>query len=738
MFSLELRSIFKDLEMKIMSLIANCVLFIIILADICLYDTLNAQIQSTDAKYIRRTGSLQNHYSAYGSERAWNNSYYEGLIWPADYLYQDNAVIKRSWLGCQNFVDQDGLIWEAYGIYLSAGFVGESVFPIELKQTAKFQPPTVIVDGSNLTLPYLEDVDEINPDQIPDRIVTNVINTSMGLTMDRTIYAFTQQYHDNYHIKIFTFTNTGNTDYDSDIERHGPLLGVRIGWGIRYSVSREGSFAIGDGQSWGKHTWVTKRGEDYPQHANEEITLDNPIVDWIRCGFCWAGQSEINAFDNIGGPYLSRDGRLAAPQNAGIAILHVDKNATDHSDDPNQPTTLGWHAGDTYPGMNTVSRAELPKMIQQYAMLSGIPFSGLGGNDRFWETYRDQKKDPYLVHNDGGGTNLWINYGPFDLQEGESFVIVEAEGVAGLSRPMCEEIGQRWKKAYDDPNDKGPFVLPDGSTTPDKDTYKDTWVYTGQDSILLTFSRAKRNFDMDYQIPQPPLPPTLFEVNSGGDKISLSWGPSASEGEPDFGGYRIYRAEGKSDTVFKEIFACGFGTANSTIVHNYDDVKAVRGISYYYYIEAFNDGSNNNTNANPHGSLHSSRFYTKTNEPAYLRRPGGEVLKAIRIVPNPYYLNADLQRLLFLGESNKIMFYNIPGRCTIKIYTERGDLVDTIEHTDGSGDQAWFSVTSSRQTVVSGVYIAHIEVSEDIRDNNTGKIIFSKGDSINKKFIIIR
>ncbi len=714
--------------MKIANKIVILTFLFLFLAGLNLPGKLDAQVQSTEKRYVR-IGSFQNHYSAYASERAWNNSYYEGLIWPADYLYQDNAVIKRTFLGCENFTDQDGLNWENYGIYFSADFVGKSVFPVVLKQTAKFDPPTVFVDGNNITAVYAGDVDEIDPTQIPDRIVTNIVNTSMGLTVNRTIYAFSQQYHDNYHIKIFTLTNTGNTDYDDEIERHGPLYGVRIGWGIRYSVCREGASAIGGSQSWGQHTWVTRRGENYAEHAGEQITLDNPIVDWIRCGFAWAGQNQTdNAFDNIGGPYLTRDGRLTAPQHAGIAILHVDKSATDHSDDPNEPVTLGWHAGDTYPGMNSVSRAELDKMKQQYKMLSGVPFNGLGGNERFWETYKDQKKDPYLVHNDGGGTNLWINYGPFDLQEGESVVIVEAEGVNGINRQLCEEIGRRWKKAYLDANDKGPFTLPDGSTTTDEDKYKDDWVYTGRDSIMLTFSRAKRNYDMGYQIPEPPQPPPLFEVTSGGDRISLTWAASPSEGEADFAGYKIYRGVGKADTTYSEIFACGKGTSNPEIVHQFDDITAIRGLSYYYYISAFDDGSNNNTDANPHGSLYSSRFYTRTTEPAYLRRPGGDLLgfslKDIRVVPNPFYFSSDRDNLRFLGEPDKIMFYNIPGKCTIKIYTERGDLIQTLEHTDGSGDAAWLSVTSSRQVVVSGIYIAHIETPD--------------GQSINKKFIIIR
>jgi len=689
-----------------------------------------AQVEGTEKRYVR-IGSLQSHFSAYGSERAWNNVYYEGLIWPADYPYQDNAVIKRAWIACQDFTDANGRHWEAYGIYFALGYVGVSLFPIELKQTAKFKPPVVYVDGKNITAPYAKDVDEIDPNQLPDRIITNVVNTSMGLTMTRRILVFSQQYHDNYFIKEFTFTNTGNVDYDDEIELQAPLKGVRIGWGVRYSVCREGAYKIGDGQSWGKHTWVTRRGEDYADHVGEKITEANPIVEWLRCGFAWAGQSAKNAYDNIGAPDIKGDGRLCAPQHAGIVVLHVDKSATDKSDDPNQPVVLGWHAGDTYPGLGDMSPDVEGNMIKLYDMLSGNPYKGLGGNERFYEKYHEQHPDPFTVHNDAGGTNIWITYGPFDLNPGESITIVEAEGVAGLSREMCEKIGRRWKKAYDDPTDKGPFILPDGSTTTDKDQFKNAWVYTGRDSILLTFGRAKRNYDLHYQIPQPPLPPPMFEVKSGGDRITLSWKPSPSESEPDFAGYKIYRAVGKPDTTYELIYDCGPG------VTSFDDLTAQRGVSYYYYIVAYNDGSNNTTGeANPTGSLHSSRFYTRTTEPAFLRRQAGKSLDDIRVVPNPYNVRA--RELQYPGEPDKIMFLDIPGHCTIRIYTERGDLIQTIYHEDGSGDESWNLVTSSRQVVVSGIYIAQFTVTEDCYDPETKQLLYRKGDTAYRKFVVIR
>ncbi|MBN2572267.1 MAG: hypothetical protein JXA68_09075, partial [Ignavibacteriales bacterium] len=67
----------------------------------------------------------------------------------------------------------------------------------------------------------------------------------------------------------------------------------------------------------------------------------------------------------------------------------------------------------------------------------------------------------------------------------------------------------------------------------------------------------------------------------------------------------------------------------------------------------------------------------------------------------------------------------IPGRCKIQIFTELGELIYTIDHTDGSGDASWRSVTQSNQVIVSGVYIAVITNSDT-------------GEKAIKKFVIIR
>ncbi len=697
----------------------------------------NSQVSGSKQQHIR-VGSLQSHFTAYGAERAWNNSYYQGLQWPADYPFQDNSVIERSWVAVQDFSDEEGRLWPNYALYHLLDYVGLSIFPIEHKQTAKFTIPDVYVDGTNINAPFKSDIDDVDPTQIADRIISNIINTSMGLTVSRKIYAFSQQYHDDYFIKVFTYTNTGNTDYDNTIELNAPLKGLRIGKGTRYSTSREGSANLGRGQVWGKFSWITRRGENYADHQNDLITESNPVVDWLRAGFSWAGQSSLIDYDVIGGPDVLGGGRLTAPQHAGSAILHVDKSATDSNDDPAQPAFLGWHAGDTFPRLGDLN-TNTP-MSQVYDMISGIPFEGQGGVERMDERYMSSNPDPNTISkNDGGGANLWYGYGPFDLEPGESIRIVEVESVSGLSRIMCEKIGRRWKTAHDNSSDTGPFDMPDGTNTTDEDVYKNAWFYTGQDSIMKAFGRAKRNYDSNFEIPQPPLPPKLVEITSGGDRISLSWSPSESENDPDFGGYRIYRAVGKPDTIFSEIFACGIGTDNPELVTAYDDKSPQRGFSYYYYLTAFNDGSNNTSgDTNPTGQLESGRFYTKTNAAAFLQREAGRRIEDSRVVPNPYNIKAQNIQFGTDLDKNRIMFLNIPAFCTIKIFTERGDLIKTLEHTNGSGDEAWNSVSSSRQIVVSGIYIAHIKVTQDYIDPVTKETLYKKGESVIRKFIIIR
>jgi hypothetical protein len=82
-------------------------------------------------------------------------------------------------------------------------------------------------------------------------------------------------------------------------------------------------------------------------------------------------------------------------------------------------------------------------------------------------------------------------------------------------------------------------------------------------------------------------------------------------------------------------------------------------------------------------------------------------LDRIVVVPNPYYDKALLNN--YSAEPNKIMFFNLPGKCTIRIFTVAGELVRIIQHTDGTSDESWNQITEFNQLVYTGVYIYHVE-----------------------------
>jgi hypothetical protein len=83
------------------------------------------------------------------------------------------------------------------------------------------------------------------------------------------------------------------------------------------------------------------------------------------------------------------------------------------------------------------------------------------------------------------------------------------------------------------------------------------------------------------------------------------------------------------------------------------------------------------------------------------------------VVPNPYIASASFEpeRFAISGRGERrIEFRGLPERCTIRIYTVTGALVQTLEH-DGSNDGyvAWNLRTRDNFDLAPGLYIFHVE-----------------------------
>jgi hypothetical protein len=113
----------------------------------------------------------------------------------------------------------------------------------------------------------------------------------------------------------------------------------------------------------------------------------------------------------------------------------------------------------------------------------------------------------------------------------------------------------------------------------------------------------------------------------------------------------------------------------------------------------------------------------KTNITKFQKNIGAvEKMSKVYAVPNPFILNSG-----FAGQSedvDKIGFYGLPEKCTIRIFSYSGQLVETIEHDNALYSNAWFQVTRNEQEIASGVYFFVVTTPE--------------GETAKGKFVVIK
>jgi len=591
-------------------------------------------------------------------------------------------------------------------------------------------PPTITVDGAVLSEPFPLDGDEVAPDKIPgtaDIMVESHVRNWMGLEIHQKVLAWSQHNHDDYAIWDLTITNTGNIDHDDEVELPNQTIHDL------YIMRQYEIFPNRSEREWG--SWYGCRPGD-----SLRITFSYPY-------------RRSQDYDDFG--YTrSSTGWIRGPVWGGEAILHVDTSPTDPTDNPAQPQ-MHCIAGPDDLAFKHESGTKGPSdwalvydvMQHGYSPVRETPYMEGTYPNTHHDLEPDMRPVKYLTD-----FNWWFwhavtncSMGPFTLEPGQSIRIVYALVAGSISPELAWKVGKDWKAGnatwpYGDPAADLADYYPAFGRFPDlapttNDQAKDRWICTGKDSLFTNAMAAQWAATHDYNIPVPPPAPSI-SVTSLPDRIRVEW-TDESEQASDFSGYRVYRAVGGSeyyetgDVVtgkFERIFECG-GNSGNPVVHSYDDVTAERGKAYYYYVTAFDDGTQNGVDFNGKvESLESGPYLNRTTQGAHLTRAPGQSLEGVRVVPNPFNVSAD--ELQWPGENDKIMFMNLPPECTIKIYSESGDLVKTLEHTNGSGDESWgvlteeFSATETGQIIVSGIYIAHIETPD--------------GTSKNVKFLVVR
>ncbi|MFZ5433286.1 MAG: hypothetical protein ACOZB3_05875 [Calditrichota bacterium] len=156
---------------------------------------------------------------------------------------------------------------------------------------------------------------------------------------------------------------------------------------------------------------------------------------------------------------------------------------------------------------------------------------------------------------------------------------------------------------------------------------------------------------------------------------------------------------------------------DSTKYYYFWDRNLVPGHTYYYSVRAYDTG------VLGAGILYSGRtgnvlevLLARTEETT---PQTANNLDGVYVFPNPYKGSHGGEEGGQVNPSKglieyprKLYFMGLPANnCVIRIYSLAGDHVATLHHTNGTEQEQWDMITSSRQEIVSGIYYYTVEYS---------------------------
>ena len=665
----------------------------------------NEVAQANTARHYMRIGRLW-VIAEYDGAEGWGGQY----MWPGGQVRNATANARQLWggnvrklgtiAGSQNWTDPKGELhthWTSgmyrtydysYFPYWTDQTALTTLFPVTQELAQRWAPPLVTVDGVSVNLSSgdeftdAHDNTKIDPTLIAERVITSVWRYSMGVEYKRVMYGYSTPNHQDYVLNEISFTNNGKV---YGLTEDPPLVWPEPEWK-----------QVLEGQKIEKFWWAQVENPwNSSLGRSKSFGADDAVGEYItpfafegndrRFYLFYDGDNQNSPEKDWGDPSNATAAtqgltELLSPAWIIMGALHVDKSATDKTDDLEQPKSTSIKQERDF------DLGKIPKtMKDQYEAL-------------FIEGEHFPLDTPHADITSVTKPSGYRAYGPYDLNFGESVSLIQVIASGGINNALCKEYG---KKAYDA-----------GYTGAVMDEIE-TLHKTGKDSVFKALDYANWNVNGDkggraiYDVPDSPRPPANFDVAANGAEISLTWSDESRHdkdfdtGVEDFEGYRLYKATGARDSVYHLIYD---GTANE-----YTDKKVISGFQYFYYLVAYDDGSQNWEDAGV--SLESGRFHCWTGwaptgvSPAMPPITSSGGLDAIRVVPNPY----SAAGLTYPGEDDKILFTGLPAECTITIYTSNGDYVHKLEHNNGSGNESWNLRTDYNQYIVSDVYIYKVE-----------------------------
>ncbi|MEX0844239.1 MAG: hypothetical protein WD022_03115 [Balneolaceae bacterium] len=372
---------------------------------------------------------------------------------------------------------------------------------------------------------------------------------------------------------------------------------------------------------------------------------------------------------------------------------------------------------------------------------------------------------------DGSGNFIQLNtLGPFPTVETDETITIYISFVAA-------EMPDDFQPNHNDPNDD---YIPANVVYENADFLDND---SSRVNLRQNIEWAYRLFDGEenddgtrtrFLVPEPPLTPRMH-VELDEEAVRLYWDGRAESSvdpvteEEDFAGYKIYRSqlgddlsgvitsnakplrewdlEGDGqgfDTGFDEIrldSPISFPGDPTEYTYRYEISGMLSGWQYLFSVSAFDRGDDRTPPLETSVTANAVRVFpgTPANENFDSKR---EEFK-VGVYPNPYRINAAWDGSTPF--TRKIMFYNLPAKAEIRVYTLAGEIVAELTHDseNNSVDARWFDTFSSDNRIMPGGERAWDLLSEANQNLTTGLYLFTvhdkdSGEVQQGKFAVIK
>lgn len=262
-----------------------------------------------------------------------------------------------------------------------------------------------------------------------------------------------------------------------------------------------------------------------------------------------------------------------------------------------------------------------------------------------------------------------------------------------------------------------------------------------------------------FLVPEPPQTPNMrVELEEGAaviywdDRSEDSVDPVTEE--EDFAGYKLYRTQlgddlegsiGSSAKVLREWdlqgddtgFETGFDEIrldepatfpgdDTEYSYRYEVSGMLSGWQYLFSVSAFDQGDDRTPPLETSVNANAVRVFPGT--PANQNFESEDEEYQVGVYPNPYRVNAAWDGNT--PYTRKLMFYNLPEKAEVRVYTLAGEIVATLDHDAATynGDSRWFNDFSSDNRIMPGGEHAWDLLSEANQNLTTGLYLFTVRD----------